>query len=254
MRKADDSAELTEAQSRAAQTGVKAMIPINRPFLDYVISTLADAGYRHICLVIGPKHKTLRKYYQAMNCRRVSIEFAIQAEPLGTSDAVAAVEAFAAGEEFCVINSDNYYPLQALQALCELDGPGLVAFDRQAMIRDSNIPPERIKNFAVVLTDSDGHLSKIIEKPGPKVLSDMPEPICVSMNCWRFNPTIFTACRSISPSVRGELELPDSVQYAIDSLGERFRVVQLRAAVLDMSSRKDIKPIVARLTNMEISL
>ena len=253
MQKPDDSARLTEEQAAVAKTGVKAMIPIDRPFLDYVISAVADAGYRRICLVIGPEHDAVRNYYASLNCQRVSIEFAVQAEPLGTSDAVAAAEQFAADEDFLVINSDNYYPLQALKALRELDGPGLAVFDRETFLRD-NIPPERIEKFAIVQTDSDGCLTKIIEKPTPSVIASIPKPIFVSMNCWRLNAAIFTACRSISPSARGELELPDAVQYAIDHLGQRFRVVQVRAPVLDMSSREDIKSVAAALADVEVSL
>ena len=261
MQKPDDSAELTKEQNAVAKTGVKAMIPIDRPFLDYVISALADAGYRRICLVIGPEHDVVRNYYESLNCRRVSIEFAIQTEPLGTSDAVAAAEQFTADEDFLVINSDNYYPLQALKDLHELDGPGLAAFagerrsanDRETSLRD-NIPPERIEKFAIVQTDNDGYLTQIIEKPSPDVIASVPKPIYVSMNCWRFDSAIFTACRSISPSARGELELPDAVQYAIDNLGRRFRVVQMRAPVLDLSSREDIKAVAAALADVEVSL
>ncbi|GAG17081.1 unnamed protein product, partial [marine sediment metagenome] len=90
--------------------------------------------------------------------------------------------------------------------------------------------------------------------PGPSALASIPKPIYVSMNCWRLNSTIFAACRSISPSARGELELPDAVQYAIDHLGQRFRVVQVRAPVLDMSSREDIKAVAAALADVEVSL
>lgn len=254
MQKADDSAQLTEDQLAVAKTGVKAMIPIDRPFLDYVISSLADAGYRRICLVIGPGHDEIRDYYASLDCQRVNIEFAVQAEPLGTSDAVAAAEQFTANEDFLVINSDNYYPVQALLALRKLDGPGLAAFDRETLLAGSNILPERIEKFAIVQTDSDGYLTQIIEKPSPSVIASVPKPIYVSMNCWRFNSTIFTACRSISPSARGELELPDAVQYAIDHLGQRFSVVQLRAPVLDMSSREDIKAVAAALADVEVSL
>lgn len=254
MQKADDSAQLTDEQTAVAKTGVKAMIPIDRPFLDYVISALADAGYRRICLVIGPENDEIRNYYESLDCRRVSIEFAVQTRPLGTSDAVAAAEQFAAGDDFCVINSDNYYTLQALRTLHELDGPGLVAFDRETLLADSNIPPERIEKFAIVQADSDGCLTQIIEKPGPSVIASIPKPIYVSMNCWRLNSAIFRACRSISPSARGELELPDAVQYAIDHLGQRFRVVQVRAPVLDMSGREDIKSVAAALADVEVSL
>jgi dTDP-glucose pyrophosphorylase len=254
MQKADNSGDLTEEQVGAAETGVKGMIPIGRPFLDYVISELADAGFRRICLVIGPEHGTVRNYYQSLTCQRVGIEFAIQAKPLGTADAVIAAESFVAGESFVVINCDNYYPVQALEALRQLEEPGLVGFDREAMLQGSNIPRARIKDFAVVQIDDGGYLVEIIEKPRAKVLAKMPRPVCVSMNCWRFSRSIFTGCRSISPSARGELELPDAVQYAVDSLGERFRVVPVRAAVLDLSRRRDIPAVAARLRDVEVSL
>ena len=33
------------------------MIPLDRPFLDYVLSALADAGYRRVCVVVAPHHE-----------------------------------------------------------------------------------------------------------------------------------------------------------------------------------------------------
>jgi glucose-1-phosphate thymidylyltransferase len=45
MRQADSAARLDAEQEAIAQTGLKAMIPIGRPFLDYVLSGLADADY-----------------------------------------------------------------------------------------------------------------------------------------------------------------------------------------------------------------
>ena len=38
MRKADTGAALDSAQQAAADSGLKAMIPVGRPFLDYVLS------------------------------------------------------------------------------------------------------------------------------------------------------------------------------------------------------------------------
>ena len=75
-------------------------------------------------------------------------------------------------------------------------------------------------------------MEKIIEKPDEQTLRSLGEPAYVSMNCWRFGPAIFEACRKIKPSSRGELELPDAVQYAIEELGERFKVVRIQGAVL----------------------
>jgi len=220
-----------------------------------VLSALADAGYRRICLVVGPEHEELRRYYgQDLCCRRLELGFAIQEKPLGTADAVAAAEGFAAGDPFLVINSDNYYPAPALRALRPLEGPGLAAFSRAGMLARSNIPPGRLSLFAVVEADGGGYLRRIIEKPPPEQLESLPEPVAVSMNCWRFDAGIFPACRAISPSPRGELELPDAVQYAADELGQRFRVLLCEEAVLDLSSRADVGPVAARLADKEVRL
>ncbi|HEX7009360.1 MAG TPA: hypothetical protein VF184_05230, partial [Phycisphaeraceae bacterium] len=78
MRKAAQAASLTDEQAAVADTGVKALVPIDRPFLDYVLSTLADTGYRRVCLVIGPEHQAIRDYYtQTVKPKRLSIEFAV---------------------------------------------------------------------------------------------------------------------------------------------------------------------------------
>ena len=254
MRKNDDSARLTDAEQAVADTGVKALIPIDRPFLDYVISGIADAGYRQVCLVIGPEHDVIRDYYGSLDCERVTIEFAVQVEPLGTADAVAAAEDFAGNDPVLVINSDNYYPVEALARLRECRGSALAAFDRDALIAESNIPADRITKFAVVELGDDGTMRRIIEKPSPEAIAALPEPVGMSMNCWRFTPSIFEACRNITPSPRGELEITDAVQYVIDRLDESFEVLHVAGAVLDMSSRSDIAAVREALTGTEVSL
>ena len=255
MRRKANGVKLTGKQREVAETGVKALIPIERPFLDYVLSALADAGYRRVCLVIGPEHGDLRDYYtKTLKPKRLEIGFAVQADPRGTADAVVAARDFVSGDPFLTINSDNYYPLEALKALRDLDGPGLAGFDRDIMLAKSNIPSQRLSQFAVVDMDGCGYLKGIVEKPEPEVLKNWPGPITLSMNCWRFHSEIFPACRAISPSFRGELEIPDAVQYAISQLNQRFRVLPTRAAVLDLSYREDIAPVTERLSGSEVHL
>jgi glucose-1-phosphate thymidylyltransferase len=255
MRKADDSVKMSVQETAAADLGVKAMMPIGRPFLDYVLQGLAEAGYRNVCLVIGPEHTAVRRYYtETLKSRRLHITFAIQKEPLGTADAVAAAEDFAGSDPVLVINSDNYYPVEALAALREIEGNGLAVFEREAMLAGSNIPADRIKKFAVVEVDAAGYLERIIEKPDEQALSRLADPICLSMNCWRFTPEIFQACRSITLSPRGELELPDAVQYCRDRLGRRFRVLNFQKPVLDLSCRADVPAIREKLAGTEVNL
>ncbi len=255
MRRADDSTSLDDRQAAVAETGVKALIPIDRPFLDYVLSAAADAGYRRVCLVVGPQHDELRDYYgRQSQPRRVTFEFAVQQEPKGSADAVAAAESFADGDAFAVINSDNYYPAEALQALRREPGSAVALFDRESMLRHGNVPEERLRQFAVGQIDGQGLLTRILEKPDEQTLSRLPRPLWLSMNCWQFRPVIFEACRAIGPSPRGELEIPDAVQYATNVLDEPFRAVTVSAAVLDLSSRQDITPVAARLAGTEVQL
>lgn len=256
MRADDGAAPLDRRQAAMADTGVKALIPLaNRPFLDYVLSTVADAGYRRICLVIGPEQRAIRDYYtREVPLQRLSIEFAIQEEANGTADAVSVAADFAGRDPFLMLNSDNFYPLEACQALRSQPGSAVVLFERDALLAGSNIAPDRVTKFAVGEIDEKGCLRRIIEKPDAETLAGLPLPLWVSMNCFRFGPSIFQACRSIPRSSRGEFELMTAVQYAIDVLGERFQVIPMHASVLDLTHRRDIAQIEAKLAGTEVRL
>jgi glucose-1-phosphate thymidylyltransferase len=254
MRKAADRVSIDARQSAAADTGVKAMIPIGRPFLDYLLSAVADAGCREACIVIGPEHDTVRAYYADVRPQRLSLAFAVQAEPLGTANAVLAAEAFAGRDLFLVLNSDNYYPPAMLGELSRLGRPGLVGFAPDALVRDGNIDPDRVRKYAVLSVDPEGNLAGIIEKPDEATWHRMGAQAPISMNCWCFGPAIFEASRRIEPSVRGEYEIADAVRYAMTRLGERFRVLPAAAGVLDLSVRADIPSVARRLQNVDVQL
>ena len=108
MQRAAPEATADPGQSRVADTGLKAMIPFRRPFLDYILSALADAGCLDICLVIGPEHDAVREYYERTSPpERVRVAFAIQQQPRGTADAVLSSESFIQDAPFLVLNADN---------------------------------------------------------------------------------------------------------------------------------------------------
>jgi dTDP-glucose pyrophosphorylase len=253
MRSGAPGIALQPEQEARAGLGQKGMIPVGRPFLDYVLSGLADAGYTRICLVIGPGHGAVREYYTGPGRpARVALEFAVQQRPLGTADAVLAVEAFAADDRFLAVNADNLYPLSALEALGNLDGPGLAGFRRSGLLRGGLIAAERILAFALIEADPDGFMSRIVEKPDPDTAASFgPDPL-VSMNAWVLPPSIFASARAIAPSVRGELELQDAVRHNINELGERYRVLPFDEAVVDLSSRSDIPMVTSLLQGREV--
>ena len=243
---------MSTAQASAADRGLKAMIPLRRPFLDYVLASLADAGITDAILVIGAEHESVREYFTVTAPpARIRVRFAVQASARGTADAVLAARAAVGAAPFLVLNSDNYYPVAAIRALATLGENGLVAFDAAALVRDGGIEEERVLRYALVDFDDRDVLTSITEKPGPDdPLAQRPER-WVSMNLWSFTPRIFEACTRVTASARGELELQSAVMIAIRDLGERFRVITSRAGVLDLSSRSDIATVAAHLAHLD---
>jgi dTDP-glucose pyrophosphorylase len=253
MRAASAAGAALDAKAAAvADTGVKALIPIGRPFLDHVLHDLAEAGVREVVLVIGPEHHDLRAYYAALPVTRIRITFAIQQQPRGTADAVAAAKDAVGDQPFLVINSDNLYPAAALKPLAALGGPGLVGFRRSGLLT-GNIPAERVAKFAAISADAQGNLARIIEKPTPEQLAPLGDDPLLSMNCWALNQRIFAACASIAPSPRGELELPDAVVRSMQD-GARYRILERSEPVLDLSSRDDIAAVRTALAEHEVRL
>jgi glucose-1-phosphate thymidylyltransferase len=256
MRAEDASVSLAPEQAAAAAAGHKAMMPLEdgRPLLDYLLSSLADAGFRDVCLVVGPEHAAVRSRYVNDNTlTRLRLTFVDQLAPNGTADAVLAAEPWIGDDEFVVLSGDNYYPVDGLRLLREAAGPATLAFSRDDLVRRSNIPPERIARFALLDVDADGMLRDVIEKPDDDTVRRMAAAP-ISMNVWRFGREIFHACRDVPPSPRGELELPLAVQYGVRVLGLRIRAIPFDGGVLDLSSRGDVAAVAARLREVPVRL
>ena len=237
-----------------AEQGIKALIPIGRPFLDYSLSSIADAGYERVCLIIAPQQDEMKKYCDSLDCERLQVEYAIQQEQLGTANALAAAEDFAGDDSVLVLNGDNYYPSEAMHQLLETEGSSLVGFESQGLVEGSNISADRVAAFSVLQSDKQGNLANIIEKPDPEFVEQLPKPVLVSMNCWRLTPGIFEACRKIPLSPRGEYEIPDAVMYTISEMRQQVQIVPYSGGVLDLSSRGDIESVKERLQNTEVRL
>lgn len=248
MQQADASAALTADQQRAADAGLKPMMPVaGRPFLDFILGSLADAGIRDVALVVAPDHEIVRRYYADHPPNRLRLAFVVQHEARGTADAVLAAQGWTAGEPFLVMNADNLYPAGALRDLAASSEPGLPVFARDELVRTSNIPDDRVQAFALLDIDPDGYLAGIVEKPSPERMASAGPSAPVSMNCWRFDNRIFRFCREVPRSPRGELELPEAVGLAIRQ-GVRLRAIPAHGPVLDLSRRADTAEIERRLS------
>lgn len=258
MRRDDDTARLSDTQAAVASSGVKAMIPVGppsadgiaRPFLDYLLSALADVGVDEVVLVVGPEHDAVRGYYtRTAPPQRVHLRFAVQARPLGTANAVVAAADVIGPMPFIVHNADNYYPREALTLLANAAGAATVAFDRDALVREGNIDAERVRSFAVLRISDEGRLLGIIEKPGESLDLGAESARWVGMNCWVVTPAVVDACRRVPLSVRGEFELPEAIALALRE-GVPVYAPRVALPVLDLSHRADVAAVVARLAQV----
>jgi dTDP-glucose pyrophosphorylase len=239
MRAADPDAVLTPDQQRAADAGHKALMPVaGRPFIDYLLDSLDQAGLERVALVVAPDHDEIGAHVERYATGRVAVDLVVQPEPRGTADTVLCAQSWTSDEPFLVLNSDNLYPVEALRDVAALGEPGLPVFARDELIRSSNIPPERVQAFAIVEVDAAGYLERIIEKPDADRVRAAGPSAPVSMNCWRFDGRIFDFCRRVPLSKRGELELPQAVDLACRN-GVRFRALPAHGPVLDLSRRSD---------------
>lgn len=251
MKRPDPKAPLTAAQAATADAGVKGMVNVGRPFLDFVLSALADAGFEKVCLVIGPEHDLMRHYYmEEAKPARLELELAIQEKPLGTANAVLAAERFASKDNFVVLNSDNYYPAAALSAFRLALAPAIAGFRRSVLVAKGNISPDRSSRFGALESDGEGFLTRILV--GQAAAEKLDSEALANMNCWLFDSSIFDACRMVPVSARGEYELPQAVQLAIDRGAMKLRVVPIDAAVLDLSSRGDVESVTRLLEGIDV--
>jgi len=262
MREASGAeASLTPEQQAAAAAGLKGMIPIPgtagrpRPFLDYGLSQLADAGFTDVALILAPEGEApdpVRAYYRGVGRpQRLSLSFVVQPDARGTADAVWSAEAWVGERPFIVLNADNLYGVETLRALRLTDGPALPVYQRDQLVQSSDIPPARVAAFALLQLRTDGTLEHIVEKPGQAAMDAAGPDARISMNCWRGDRRLLDACRDVEISPRGEFELPEAVRLAIRR-GVMFRGLSARGPVLDLSRRQDIGAVASRLAGIEV--
>ncbi|MDZ7362328.1 MAG: sugar phosphate nucleotidyltransferase [candidate division KSB1 bacterium] len=258
---AANSAVLDPHLRRDAEQKPKSMIGVgdnSRPFLDYLLHNIAQAGYHQVVIVIGEKDHSIREYYHdgkhAALFSSLNIQYAVQPipagrqKPLGTADALwHALKATPGwrGESFTVCNSDNLYSREALRLLREdTHDNALIDYDRAGL----QFAPERILAFAAIKKDADGFLQDILEKPSPEEMAEAADAngrIGVSMNIFRLSYDQIFPCLETVPlhPLRQEKELPAAVKMLVDQNPRAVFAIPRSEHVPDLTLQSDILPV-----------
>ena len=265
MKKESNALSLDPLLLQDAQEKSKAMIGVGdnkRPFLDYLLYNIEQAGYRNVVIVVGERDDSIRKYYETGDGAKLfpslDISYAVQKiptrrqKPLGTADALLeALKAMTAWkrQKLTVCNSDNLYSVNALQLLLEdRHDNAMIDYDRSAL----KFGQERITQFAVIKKDADGFLEDVIEKPSAEEItsaSDRSGRIGVSMNFFRLSyDTIYPFLEKVPLHPhRQEKELPIAVKMMINRYPRSMFTIPLSEHVPDLTNPADILEVKAYL-------
>lgn len=137
---------------------VKSMVPVvNKPFIEHVISRLAQHNVKEIILAMGYKPDSIFKYFENKPEMDVKLTYSLEEKPLGTAGAVKHAS-WHIGETLFVLNGDVF---------SDIDYTGMLNFHKQkkAQATIALTYVEDPTQFGVVETAEDGRVKRFIEKP-----------------------------------------------------------------------------------------
>lgn len=184
------------------ETIPKPLVPVwGRPILEHILRGLSQSGVREIAIVTGYLGDQIKEYFKDGSALGLSLSYYEQSEKPGTAGAVLAAQDFFEDEPIFVcfadilVDSSVYFglikdytkdPCDEMLALNWVEDPSA--------------------GSAVYLENS--RITKIIEKP----------PVGTSSTHWNqagifvYGPEMLTALKQVTPSPRGEYEIPSATQ------------------------------------------
>lgn len=140
----------------------KPLLPVgNVPIVERIIASLERAGVTRAVLALGFKPEPFIAAFPDGRCGRVTLDYAVEPEPLDTAGAIAFAARHAGiSSTFVVANGD---------ILTSLDVSRIVEFHRASGAEGTLhlVPVDDPSQFGVVETDTSGRVHRFVEKPAP---------------------------------------------------------------------------------------
>ena len=213
-------------------TSAKQLVPVaNRPILFYGLDDLAAAGVRDVGIIVGETRDEIEAAVGDGSRWGVRVTFIPQESPLGLAHCVLIAKDFLGDDDFIMYLGDNM--LQ--QGLTEF----VERFEKARAALGADAPVAQIllahvddpRQFGVAEVNDAGEVVRLVEKP-----SEPPSDLAL-VGVYIFDRSIHEAVRAITPSVRGELEITDAIQWLL-ARGDVVRHEVLRGWWLD-TGKKD---------------
>jgi dTDP-glucose pyrophosphorylase len=179
-----------------------------KPLIQYSLENAVRAGVSEIVVVVGYRAEEIINRF-GIEFEGVRIQYVLQSDPHGLVHAIECSEQAIGGEDFMLFLADEILWAPKHKEMVEkFEAENLSVIC--GVVHEPN-PEEIRKTYAVIEDDRDQRIYRLIEKPRRP-----PNDIRGTGNCI-FRSAIFdyVPLTPINPN-RGERELPDLIQCAVD--------------------------------------
>jgi glucose-1-phosphate thymidylyltransferase len=185
-------------------TSAKQLVPVaNKPVLFYVLEAIAEADITDVGVIVGDTADEIRQAVGDGSRFGLDVTYIPQEAPLGLAHAVLIARDFLGDEDFVMYLGDNFIVGGIRDFVEEFRGQRP---DAQILLTRVGDP----RSFGVAELDDGGRVIGLEEKP------KRPKSDLALVGVYLFRPSVHEAVRSIEPSLRGELEITQAIQWLID--------------------------------------
>lgn len=200
------------------ETYQKTMIPVHgRPLLDYIVEGIKSAGITEFIIVVGYMKEQIIDYFKDGSEKGISVEYVEQKELNGTGGALLLCEDLIDQEHFMLTWGDILVPYRVYKEVYNI-----YQEEKEDFILVTNYLEDLHKGCAIYVDEN--YCTKMVEKPPPGTEQSHLN------NCgiFIFSKKIFSELKSLTPSKRGELEIPQAVCNGIEERNWKVKVIQMK--------------------------
>jgi dTDP-glucose pyrophosphorylase len=202
-----------------------------KPLVQYSLENAVQAGVSEIVVVVGYRAENVINGF-GIDFEGTRIQYVIQDDPRGLVHAIETAGPAIDGEDFMLLLADEIlwrpHHAKMVKAFEEHDLFGLCG-----VVRETNREEIR-KTYALIQDEASQRIHRLIEKPRRP-----PSDIRGTGNCiFRHEIFDYVPLTPINQS-RGEKELPDLIQCAIDD-GEDVRAFDIGEGYVNINTPEDI--------------
>ena len=195
----------------------KTMLRVHgKPFLEYIIDGISYAGFRDIILVVGYRKEQIIDYFKTGKKWSVNIEYLEQKELNGTGGALLLCEKSIPDSHFFLTWGDTLVPYEIYKTV-----HNTYQNENLDFILVANYTEDPYLGAAVYCDDL--FCTNLVEKP----LRGSSKTNLNNCGVFIFSNEIFEVLKTLAPSERDEIEVPDALLKGMKERNWKVRTIKM---------------------------